>query len=189
MLLLDMIAADAASKHGHQSSPLRAASPASNASFFQMPLSILGSVLRAQSPSPSPATAVTSIPSNPRANDRDASTLPNHAMKTAHHEPNVNPAPQRPLSWSSDAESEKPRKRTPRSKTSYNLARPVHTRSKLHTRPRVLLQLHQIIASHRPPISSRDRGLQLKKHSSPSARRMNRPSDPSCIFKTGMRHV
>ena len=151
MLLLDTIAADAASKHHNlHASPPRAASPASNASFFQMPLSILGSVLRAQSPSPSPATA-TSTRTNPtEANDRHARTPPKDAMKTAHPEPATALAPQRPLSWASDAESEKPRKRTPRSRTSYNLARPVHTRSKLHTRPKVLLQLHQIIVSQRP---------------------------------------
>ncbi|RMZ73849.1 hypothetical protein GMOD_00004647 [Pyrenophora seminiperda CCB06] len=148
-MLLDMIAADAASKHGIQSSPLGAASPTNNASFFQMPLSILGSVLSAQSPSSSPAT-LPSLPSNPRANDRDARTPPQDAMKTEHREPTIALAPQRPPSLDSDAESEKPRKRTPRSRTCYNLARPVYTRSKLHTRPKVLLQLHQIIASQRP---------------------------------------
>ncbi|KAG9386598.1 hypothetical protein A1F94_003348 [Pyrenophora tritici-repentis] len=150
MLLLDMIAADAASKHGLQPSPPRTVSPTSNASFFQMPMSILGSVLRAQCPSQSPAT-VTSTLSNPtKTNDLDASTPGKDSIKTAQHEAITALAPQRSLSWASDAESEKPRKRTPRSRTCYNLARPVHTRSKLHTRPKVLLQLHQIIASQRP---------------------------------------
>ncbi|EDU45200.1 conserved hypothetical protein [Pyrenophora tritici-repentis Pt-1C-BFP] len=115
-----------------------------------MPMSILGSVLRAQCPSQSPAT-VTSTLSNPtKTNDLDASTPGKDSIKTAQHEAITALAPQRSLSWASDAESEKPRKRTPRSRTCYNLARPVHTRSKLHTRPKVLLQLHQIIASQRP---------------------------------------
>ncbi|KAL7774996.1 hypothetical protein CFE70_005911 [Pyrenophora teres f. teres 0-1] len=150
MLLLDMIAADAASKHGLQPSPPRALSPASNATFFQMPLSILGSVLRAQCPSQSPATLTSTLTDPAKTNDLDTSAPEKDAIKTAQHEATIALAPQRSLSWASDAESEKPRKRTPRSRTCYNLARPVHTRSKLHTRPKVLLQLHQIIASQRP---------------------------------------
>ncbi|KAI4654340.1 uncharacterized protein J4E78_007385 [Alternaria triticimaculans] len=145
-----MLTADAA-KHGHESSPPRAASPTTNGSFLQMPLSLLGSVLRGQTPSPSQATLpsthtdpTTDAPDTPtRASQRDA-------MKKPHDEATITLAPSRPVSSGSDATSVKPKKRTPRSKTSYIIARPVNTRSKLHSRQRVALQLHQVIASQRP---------------------------------------
>lgn len=151
-MLLDMLTADAA-KHGHESAPPRAASPTSNGSFLQMPLSILGSVLRGQTPSPSQAT-LTSTHTDPAIDTPDTPTPTSHrdAMKIQHDEPIITfvPSPSRPVSSGSDGTAEKPKKRTPRSKTSYNIARPVNTRSKLHARPKVLLQLHQVIASQRP---------------------------------------
>ncbi len=149
-MLLDMLTADAA-KHGHESSPPRAASPSNNASFLQMPLSILGSVLRGQTPSPSQAT-LPSPHTDPTTHAPDTPTPASQrgAMKTPHDEPIIALAPSRPVSSGSDATSDKPKKRTPRSKTSYIIARPVNTRSKLHSRPRVALQLHQVIPSQRP---------------------------------------
>lgn len=149
-MLLDMLTADAA-KHGHESSPPRATSPTSNGSFLQMPLSILGSVLRGQTPSPSQAT-LTSTHTDPTTNPPDTPTPTSHkdAMKMPHDEPIITLVSSRPVSSGSDGTAEKPKKRSSRSKTSYNIARPVNTRSKLHTRPKVLLQLHQVIASQRP---------------------------------------
>jgi hypothetical protein len=148
-MLLDMLTADAA-KHGHETSPPRAASPSHNGSFLQMPLSILGSVLRGQTPSPSQAT-LPSTHTDPTAHAPDTPTHTSHgdALKMPHDD-SIALAPSRPVSSGSDATSHKPKKRTPRSKTSYIIARPVNTRSKLHSRPRVALQLHQVIASQRP---------------------------------------
>ncbi|KAJ4984639.1 hypothetical protein SVAN01_09895 [Stagonosporopsis vannaccii] len=63
------------------------------------------------------------------------------------------PAPSRPASSGSSAVAdEKPRKKAPRPKTSYLIAHPppVHPRSKLHLRPKVQLQLHQVLAAQRP---------------------------------------
>ncbi|KAL1801603.1 hypothetical protein ACET3X_001945 [Alternaria dauci] len=151
-MLLDMLTADAA-KHGHESAPPRAASPTSNACFIQMPLSILGSVLRGQTPSPSQAT-LTSTHTNPTPDTPEIPTPNSHsdAMKIQHDEPIITfvSSHSRPVSSGSDGTIEKPKKRTARSKTSYNIARPVNTRSKLHSRPKVFLQLHQVIASQRP---------------------------------------
>jgi hypothetical protein len=145
-----MLTTEAAAKHGNENSPPRAASPANNGSFLlQMPLSILGAVLRGQCPSPSQATSTSTyadhtvdVPSTP-APQRSV-------MKIPHDEPIINLTSSRPTSSSSNATDDKLKKRTPRPKTSYNLARPVHHRSKLHIRPKVLLQLHQVIQSQRP---------------------------------------
>ncbi|KAF1944814.1 hypothetical protein EJ02DRAFT_452149 [Clathrospora elynae] len=105
-----------------------------------MPLSILGAVLRGQTPSPSRATST-----------NKADTPPQRQVMS-HDEPQATTSLARswPASSGSNTTDEKPSKRIPRAKTSYNIARPVHARSKLHIRPRVLLQLHQVIASQRP---------------------------------------
>ncbi|KAG9189043.1 hypothetical protein G6011_05911 [Alternaria panax] len=91
---------------------------------------------------------------DPTADSPDTPTPTSHrdAMKIQHDEPIITfvPSPSRPVSSGSDGTYEKPKKRVPRSKTSYNIARPVNTRSKLHARPKVLLQLHQVITSQRP---------------------------------------
>jgi hypothetical protein len=146
-----MFTTEAVAKHGHENSPPRAASPVNNGSFLlQMPLSILGSVLRGQTPSPSQAT-LDSNHARPTTDAPSTSTPPpKDVMKIQHDEPIVPFTPSRPTSSSSNATDEKLKKRAPRSKTSYNLARPVHPRSKLHIRPKILLQLHQVIASQRP---------------------------------------
>lgn len=150
-----LLTADAARKHAHDiSSPHAPSSPAGNGSFLvQMPLSIIGSVLRRQKPSPAPV-----IPQNAPV---QAPTMTNRLPDT----PLASPTSSRPISSGSNASAD-PRpghvriasgytaslkKRNPRPRTSYVCARPVRqTDSKLHLRPKVLLQLHQLIPSQRP---------------------------------------
>ncbi|USP81433.1 hypothetical protein yc1106_08707 [Curvularia clavata] len=119
-MLMDMLAADSTST---------STSTAANVSFLR-PLSLLGSVLRGQTPPPSLPT--------------DAPPKPVQEQAAAH------PVSSRPASIHSDTTDEKLKKRSRRSKTSYNIARPVNTRSKRHSRHKVHLQLHQVIASQRP---------------------------------------
>lgn len=155
-MLLDMLTADAAAKHGHDySPPRRLPSPANSTkhgaySLAQMPLSILGSVLRYSTPPPAPHDASTSSPSQHVTSPMLPPASPATTTTT-----NVDSrAPSRPVSaGSSAAASEKPRKRAARPKTSYIIAHPpptVHPRSKLHIRPKVQLQLHQVFTSQRP---------------------------------------
>ncbi|KAF2707017.1 hypothetical protein K504DRAFT_535583 [Pleomassaria siparia CBS 279.74] len=140
VMLLDMLATTAATKHGRpeHSSPHRSPSPpAIHGSFLsQMPLSVLNSVLRKQ-----PAHSDTSL--------ADAPKLP---MKPD-HEPHPSHSASRRASSRSLASNkeDKPKKRAPRPKTTYNLAQPpTANRPKLHIRPKVLLQLHQQVPSRRP---------------------------------------
>ncbi|KAG9203675.1 hypothetical protein G6514_002284 [Epicoccum nigrum] len=156
-MLLDMLTADAAAKHGHDYSPPRLPSPASPRhgaySLAQMPLSLLGSVLRYQTTSPSNAEASDSQHVTAAASPMLSSSSRPHAQ-TDSPSPSASPAPSRPASsGSSAAADEKPKKKAPRPKTSYVIARPpptVHPRSKLHIRPKVQLQLHQVLAAQRP---------------------------------------
>ncbi|CAO2655870.1 Nn.00g046730.m01.CDS01 [Neocucurbitaria sp. VM-36] len=117
-----------------------------------MPLSILGSFLRGQTPSPSQAT--TTAKHVDHAHDPpNTPSLQRAAMTRGPQDTIISPAPSRPVSSGSSAADVKTKKRAPRSKTSYIIAKPpqpVNPRSKLHIRPKVLLQLHQIIASQRP---------------------------------------
>ncbi|KAF2793864.1 hypothetical protein K505DRAFT_325151 [Melanomma pulvis-pyrius CBS 109.77] len=139
-MLLDMLTTTAAAKHGgpaHSSpSPHHSSSPAGHGSFFaQMPLTVLSSVLRKQ-----PADAP----------DPPASTLMTPDREPPPTAP-TSPTVSRPASSSTIASDEKPKKRAPRPKTTYNLAQPPSTsRPKLHIRPKVLLQLHQVVPSRRP---------------------------------------
>lgn len=151
-----LLTADAARKHGNEysSSPAPSSPTAGNSYFLaQMPLSIIGSVFRSQSPCQSLAT---STPNNadPANNAPYATTPQKHAMTFPADTPSPSPAASRPVSSGSSAAADDQRKkRTPRSKTSYIYARPprpVECRPKLHIRPKVLLQLHQIIPSQRP---------------------------------------
>ncbi|KAJ4371492.1 hypothetical protein N0V83_004710 [Neocucurbitaria cava] len=74
-------------------------------------------------------------------------------MTTGPKDAIITSAPSRPASSGSSAADDRVKKRVPRSKTSYLIAKPVqpvNPRSKLHIRPKVLLQLHQVIASQRP---------------------------------------
>ncbi|EOA91994.1 uncharacterized protein SETTUDRAFT_73979, partial [Exserohilum turcica Et28A] len=96
------------------------------------PLSLLGSVLRSQTSSPSPPATLDIKPPTSAPPAPEASAAP------------------RPDSSGSDGTPEKLHRPSRRSKTSFNIARPVNTRSKLHSRPKVHLQLHQLIASKRP---------------------------------------
>lgn len=132
-----------AAKHGSaEHSPHRSASPASHGYFFsQMPLSVLSSVLRKQ-----PAGSGASPVDTPEP--RKTPTTPDHESNSSP----TSPTTSRPASSSSLASNdEKPKKRAPRPKTTYNLALPPSaTRSKLHIRPKALLQLHQVVPSRRP---------------------------------------
>jgi hypothetical protein len=145
--MLDMLTADAAAKHGHGSDHhahllhLHSHSPQEgNGGFLQMPLSLLGSLLRGQTPSPAPA-----IPQD------DARDTP---LTTTTSTPAITPTPSRPASLSSLASGEdRPKRRSPKPKTTYNLAQPppvTGPRHKLHLRPKVLLQLHQVVPGRRP---------------------------------------
>jgi hypothetical protein len=160
-----LLTADAARKHGHEYSPPHApSSPTVNGSFLvQMPLSIIGSVLRRQTPSPSLVNHLEHA--GPTSNAPDATTPQGHAMHILPDTPLASPTPSRPVSSGSSAVDDLPghqriaagytesggAKRTSRSKTSYVCARPARPiDSKLHLRPKVLLQLHQLIPSQRP---------------------------------------
>ena len=158
-MLLDMLTtADAAAKHGHECSTPQHLPSSSNYkngaySLAQMPLSILGSVLRYQTPSP--ATSVLQHVDNTITPTKHVTNAASSMVSP--YSPTTNsdsPAPSRPVSSGSSAVAdEKPKKRAPRSKTSYIIAHPpptVHPRSKLHIRPKVQLQLHQVLASQRP---------------------------------------
>jgi hypothetical protein len=150
-MLLDMFTSETA-QQGHEHPPARAASPTNtgcNGSCLQMPLSFLSSVLQGHTPSPSQAT-LTSNHVDPATEPPSTPTPQRDDMKIRHDEPIISLTSSRPTSSSSNATDEKLKKRAPRSKTSYNLARPAHPRSKLHIRPKVLLQLHQVVASQRP---------------------------------------
>ncbi|ORY13091.1 hypothetical protein BCR34DRAFT_481652 [Clohesyomyces aquaticus] len=156
--MLDMLTSDAASKHGHEYSPPPASSAAHGSYFSQSPLSILTSVLRkpAVPVAPvAPAHAPVNSASKP-VPDPDTTAQPQHGtpMSPQPEAPTVPTPLSRPNSSSSIASAdEKPKKRAPRPKTTYNLAQPppvTGPRQKLHLRPKVLLQLHQVIASRRP---------------------------------------
>ncbi|KAF2628690.1 hypothetical protein BU25DRAFT_30395 [Macroventuria anomochaeta] len=156
-MLLDMLTTGAAAKHGHECSPpRRLPSPANTKngaySLAQMPLSILGSVLRYQTPSPATSTQHGDNTETPTKHVTNAAS----PMLSPYSPPtNIDShAPSRPgSSGSSAVADEKPKKKTPRPKTSFIIAHPpptVHPRSKLHIRPKVQLQLHQILSSQRP---------------------------------------
>lgn len=148
-MLLDMLTP------AHElSPPSRASSPARNGSFLsQVPLSLIGSYLRRQTPSPSRATA---IAESGHVDPTDSPVVSAPHMQEpvmTTDEKVVSPTPSRPASSGSSAATERQRKRSSRSKTSYLIAKPaqpVNSCSKLYFRPKVLLQLHQVIATQRP---------------------------------------
>ncbi|KAF2178312.1 hypothetical protein K469DRAFT_335494 [Zopfia rhizophila CBS 207.26] len=153
-MLLDMLTADAAAKHGHEYSPPRPSpSPTSNGSFFaQSPLSILTSVLRS-----STAYSVnTPTDDHPKSLVDAPATNNNENLMFAGPDAltTLSPTPSLPASSSSIASDDvKPKKRAHRPKTTYNFAQPppiAIPRQKLHLRPKVLLQLQQVIPSRRP---------------------------------------
>lgn len=168
-MLLDMLTADAAAKHGRDYSPdsapppRRLPSPTGSRnngaySLAQMPLAILGSVLRY--PSPSPATPTLDADADTDKATPHASNAASNAVSPMRTHPRSSasfdsPAPSRPVSSGSSAPADdRPRKKKPRRpKTSFLIAHPpptVQPRSKLHIRPKIQLQLHQVLASHRP---------------------------------------
>ncbi|OAG12256.1 uncharacterized protein CC84DRAFT_1159598 [Paraphaeosphaeria sporulosa] len=139
---LDMLAAD------HLHSPPRLPKDAANGTCpaLQMPLSVLGSLLRKQSLSPF----------GPRADRTEAAEATTPAAAAPQTHPplatasgtQTSPAPSRRASTSSGTSTEKTKKHK-RPKTIYKLAQPPHPRGKLH-RSKVVLQLHQVVASRRP---------------------------------------
>lgn len=166
-LLDHVLTADAAAKHGHEYSPPPQPSAQTNGSYFpQMPLSLLGSVLRKQPASPAPAPSEpeegppTASPATPLSTSQHRHLHNGHApipkLVTAELDctPASSPSHSRPASLSSTASQDgRPRKRAHRPKTTFNLAQPPpasHPRSKLHLRPKVLLQLHQVVPGRRP---------------------------------------
>ncbi|KAF2749412.1 hypothetical protein M011DRAFT_465847 [Sporormia fimetaria CBS 119925] len=141
--MLDVLTAD----HGHDlSPPHRSHSPLGTGSFLtQMPLSILGSVLRKQ-------TSSSGLENHPTTKPTASGTsTPLHFDSDT---PGPSPALSRAASLSSTTTAEgKPKKKSPRPKTTYNLAVPppiAGPRHKLHLRPKVLLQLHQVVPGRRP---------------------------------------
>jgi hypothetical protein len=138
-----LLTSDAANKHGQE--------PPSPCPFLvQMPLSIIGSVLRRTTPPP-PALVIDKHTNHAA----DAASLQHGAMVALPDTPLATPSASRPVSSASSATAEdQPKKRAARSKTSYLCARPpvrnAESITKLHWRPKVLLQLHQVIASQRP---------------------------------------
>ncbi|KAF2116070.1 hypothetical protein BDV96DRAFT_41413 [Lophiotrema nucula] len=148
--MLDMLTADAVAKHGHEYSR---PAPSPTSFLAQMPLSILNSVMRRQeAPSAPPKLEVNKAASLDENGDEFVEQQKS-PMGTAPDGTTLSPTPSRPASSSSRASTEtKPKKRAPKPKTTFNLAHPPTTgpRQKLHLRPKVLLQLHQVIPSRRP---------------------------------------
>ncbi|KAF2449463.1 hypothetical protein P171DRAFT_325544, partial [Karstenula rhodostoma CBS 690.94] len=126
--------------------PQNAAS--ANCSALHMPLSVLGSLLRKQSLSPSALKADKTEHPDHAAGAIAATPQTDPPMKTDSAVP-TSPAPSRRASTSSGTSTERAKKHK-RPKTIYNLAQPPHPRGKLHIRPKVVLQLHQVVASRRP---------------------------------------
>jgi hypothetical protein len=153
---LDMLAADRL----HSPPTAKGSCPA-----LQMPLSVLGSLLRKQSPSPAASRiSKTAHPDTAADASASANATPNAsatANVTAPATPRAappmqadagaptSPALSRRASTSSGTSTEKT-KRHKRPKTIYKLAQPPHPRGKRHIRPKVVLQLHQVVASRRP---------------------------------------
>ncbi|KAF2849846.1 hypothetical protein T440DRAFT_479656 [Plenodomus tracheiphilus IPT5] len=157
-MLLDMLTANAAARHGDSPPHDEAPSPTRSGSFLaQLPLSLLGSYLRQQTASP----ALPSSPPNDAGPSLGPETAPTEQVPSTptsqrhvmpHDEQLGSPAPSRPVSSGSSAPDDRLKKRAPRPKTSFLFALPVqpNSRSKLYIRPKVLLQLHQVIAAQRP---------------------------------------
>ncbi|KAF2261614.1 hypothetical protein CC78DRAFT_347224 [Lojkania enalia] len=151
--MLDVLTADAAAKHGHEYSLPHSSLCSTTSILAQMPLSLLGSMMRKPADSIAP-TAVSPIDSqSPEqadgASDHQQKTPMNPEVET----PTLSPSTSRPTSSNSNASADRPKKRAPRPKTTYNFAQPppaAGPRQKLHIRPKVLLQLHQVIAGRRP---------------------------------------
>lgn len=140
-MFLSMMTADAAAVHGHEFSPQKDSSPSKGSPVrTRSPLSILATAAaRPQRP------AVTPLPL-----DGNLTTKSRRSIMFA--EPEARSDISRPTS-PSDVVSleEKPKKkRTPRAKSTYNLAHPPPVARPRHIRPKVLLQLQHVSAFSRP---------------------------------------
>ncbi|KAF1977509.1 hypothetical protein BU23DRAFT_298280 [Bimuria novae-zelandiae CBS 107.79] len=143
---LDMLAAD---HHHHNPSRPPHSTTNGNCPTLQMSLTILGSLLRQRSLSPS----LLKGDKTELFNDGSEAAPTPIADPRMKPDPGVHnsPAASRRTSISSGTSTERPRKRSARPKTTYKLAQPPHPRGgKLHIRPKVVLQLHQVVASRRP---------------------------------------
>ncbi|KAH9864017.1 hypothetical protein J1614_009950 [Plenodomus biglobosus] len=155
-MLLDMLTVNAVARHGdsppHDKGEV-VPSPATTGSGFlaQLPLSLLGAYLRQQTASPTLASATPEHVDLIPAKHVPGAPTPQSDVMT-HNDHIGSFAPSRPTSSGSSAANDKSKKRAPRPKTSFLFAKPVQPipRSKLYLRPRVLLQLQQVIAAQRP---------------------------------------
>ncbi|KAF2271579.1 uncharacterized protein EI97DRAFT_437685 [Westerdykella ornata] len=147
--MLDLLTA----KHSHEYSPQSRPDPSPSGHVFslpQMPFHIFNSLLPNH---PSSSPSVPELASPPL---RSLETPPSINLMTSELGTPAysSPSASRPASVSSTASFDgKPKKKTHRPRTTYNLAQPppiAGPRHKLHLRPKVLLQLHQVIPGRRP---------------------------------------
>ena len=154
-MFLSMLTADAAAQHGHEFSPPRASSPSNSSLLTRSPLSILTPSAWRPTASATPLSLPPGV-LKPAASPPDTISKNQKTIMFVEPEevPIISPEHSRPPSSSSICSSEgKPKKRHSRSKTTYNLAHPpppTAPRQKLHLRPKVLLQLQQVVPSSRP---------------------------------------
>lgn len=153
-MFLSMLTADAAAQHGHEFSPPRASSPSNGSPLTCSPLSILTpSAWRPTAPA-TPLSLPPSVLKPAASTDTIYKNQKTIMFVEPEASPTISPEHSRPPSSSSICSSEgKPKKRHSRSKTTYNLAHPpppTAPRQKLHLRPKVLLQLQQVVPSSRP---------------------------------------
>ncbi|KAF2493362.1 hypothetical protein BU16DRAFT_573700 [Lophium mytilinum] len=149
-----MLTADHAAKHGTQFTPSFADSPSDASPSTRSPLSIFNlASWRPQYPV-TPLELPSTVLSDQIASDG--------ATKTSKNIMFADPEASRPLSFdqsrptssgSTASEETRRKKRNPRAKTTYNLAHPpppIRPSKKLHLRPKVYLQLQQVLPSKRP---------------------------------------
>jgi hypothetical protein len=154
-MFMSMVTTDEA-KHGHHFTLPFATSPsdASPSPSTRSPLSIFNlASWRPQAPGtplelpPAVLASGQTTPNGTKANRNIMFAEPEASHAVSFEQP-------RPTSSSSTSSSEKNRKkRTPRTKTTYNLAHPpppTAPSKKLHLRPKVYLQLQQVLPSRRP---------------------------------------
>ncbi|KAF2812518.1 uncharacterized protein BDZ99DRAFT_461191 [Mytilinidion resinicola] len=153
-MLVSMLTADHAAKHGTQFTPPFADSLSDASPSTRSPLSIFNLA------SWRPQYPVTPLELPPTVLSEHV--LSNGAIKPAKNIMFADPEASRPLSFdqsrptssgSGASEDTRRKKRAPRAKTTYNLAHPpppIRPSKKLHLRPKVYLQLQQVLPSTRP---------------------------------------
>ena len=149
-----MLTASAAEQHGHEfSTPRPSPSPTPKSPFFNgVPYSLFNSVMCRPSPGPSPMDTP-AAEAGPVAANAKPTNGGNEAVTVGDQGTLVSPALSRRTSIDSNSTETKPRKRPPRPKTIYRLAQPppiTLPRQKLHIRPKILLQLQQVVPNRHP---------------------------------------